>query len=65
MKVTSDLLATLSHSEQNAYRLLETPQTRDELIRKLGVPVGEALTLLISLEFKELVKEEFGAWRRT
>ena len=57
--------ASLSKNERTMYELLETPLQRDALIRILGLPAGEALTTLISLEFKGLVKEEFGAWRRT
>jgi DNA processing protein len=69
----SDQLAALMHSametmnrnERTLYELLETPQQRDALIRSAGLPAGETLTTLISLEFKGLVKEEFGAWRRS
>ena len=63
--LTSNLLSNLSVHEQSVYKELETPLTRDELIRTLQIPVHEVLTVLISLEFKGLVREEFGAWRRT
>jgi DNA processing protein len=57
-------LASLTATERRVYELLETPQPRDEFIRTLDLPVREALTILISLEFKGIVKEEFGLWKR-
>jgi DNA processing protein len=50
--------------EKILYDLLIEAIPRDELIRASGAPAGEALTALVSLELKGLVKEEFGAWRR-
>lgn len=61
----SSILQTLTQPERSVYELLEIPKTRDELIRSTGLPAHHALTMLISLELKGLVKEEFGAWRRT
>ncbi len=58
-------LKALTHAERSVYELLEIPQSRDALIRAAGLPANQVLTTLISLEFKGLVKEEFGAWRRT
>ncbi len=58
------LVNTLSGAERKVYDLLEESKQRDLLIRIIGIPTHEALTALISLEFKGLVKEEFGAWRR-
>jgi DNA processing protein len=55
----------LTSSEQLVYEVLEIPQTRDELVRSCKLGTSEALTVLMSLEFMGLVKEEFGAWRRT
>ena len=64
VQMTSNVLAALTPSEQEIYKVLEIPQTRDELIRELQQPVGEVLTQLVSLEFKGVLKEEFGIWRR-
>jgi DNA processing protein len=58
-------ISSLNHTEREVFDVLETPLSRDELIRATGMPAGEALMTLISLEFKGLAKEEFGAWRRT
>lgn len=54
----------LDATERIIYELLESPVSRDELIRTSGLPAGEALTALVALELKGFVKEEFGAWRR-
>ncbi|HEX7651449.1 MAG TPA: DNA-processing protein DprA [Candidatus Paceibacterota bacterium] len=56
--------AALAGSERAIYELLADPVPRDELIRRSGIPIGEALTILVSLELKGLIREEFGAWRR-
>ncbi len=46
------------------YELLEEPMRRDELIRASRLAAGDALTALVTLELKGILKEEFGAWRR-
>lgn len=54
----------LSKTEQIIYTLLENPMSRDELIRHTKLPANDILTTLVSLELREILKEEFGAWRR-
>jgi DNA processing protein len=46
------------------WNMLEEPHERDEILRSVGVGAGEALTSLVALELRGLIKEEFGAWRR-
>ncbi len=60
----SKALEALSGNERTLYELLEEPLARDELIRASGLPTGDALTVLLTLELKGLIKEEFDAWRR-
>lgn len=55
---------SLSDDERRIYDLLSEPLPRDELIRNAGMDAGDTLTILVTLELKNLVKEEFGAWRR-
>lgn len=54
----------LEDNERAIWDSLEEPQERDDILRTCGLPVGEALTALVALELRGLVKEEFGAWRR-
>lgn len=56
---------SLSPDEQILYDLLEEPLARDELLRAAGLPIGNALTALVTLELKGAACEEFGAWHRT
>jgi predicted Rossmann fold nucleotide-binding protein DprA/Smf involved in DNA uptake len=44
--------------------LLREPMERNDLIRELGMNIGEANALLSIMEIKELIKEEFGEIRR-
>lgn len=46
------------------WNMLDEPKTRDEILRTSKQNVGEALTALVALELRGLIKEEFGAWRR-
>jgi len=55
----------LEDAELEIWSMLEEPMTRDEILRESSVDSGEALTALVALELRGLVKEEFGAWRRT
>lgn len=55
----------LSPAERILYDLLEEPLPRDELLRPSGLPIGDALTALVTLELKGALNEEFGAWHRT
>jgi DNA processing protein len=50
--------------EKELWNVLETPKTRDELVRESKAEPGEVLTALIALELRGIAKEEFGAWRR-
>ena len=54
----------LEDAERVIWDMLAEPMTRDDLLRASSIPVGEALTALVSLELRGLAKEEFGAWRR-
>ena len=58
-------LPPLASIEQKIYDLLQKPLARDELIRESTMATHEALTTLITLELKGLIREEFGLWRRT
>ncbi len=64
----------LEDVELAVWNALEEPKTRDELLRAStslsisadkSASTGEILTALVSLELRGLIKEEFGAWRRT
>ena len=54
----------LEDAELVIWNMLTEPKPRDELLRGTKLPVGEALTALVALELRGLIKEEFGAWRR-
>jgi DNA processing protein len=58
------VLPTLTNIEKQVYEMLEEPLARDEIIRGSQMPSHQALTTLISLELKGIIKEEYGAWRR-
>lgn len=55
----------LEDLELSIWQMLEEPHARDEILRDTGGNAGEVLTALVSLELRGLIKEEFGAWRRT
>jgi DNA processing protein len=50
--------------EKQIWKLLNEPQTRDEILRSSKNGAGEVLTALVALELRGLIREEFGAWRR-
>jgi len=54
----------LDGAEKILYDLLATPMARDELIRASKLEAGEALTALVMLELRALIKEDLGEWRR-
>lgn len=58
------LPADLEDAELEIWRMLEEPKTRDEILRVQKNGAGEALTALVALELRGLIKEEFGAWHR-
>ncbi len=49
--------------EKKVLALLVEPMERDELIRKMKMPTGEANALLSVMEIKEMIKEELGEIR--
>jgi len=57
--------ANLEGAEQVIWDMLEEPQQRDDILRLSSEGVGETLTALVALELRGIIKEEFGAWRRT
>ncbi len=58
------VVPTLEGAEKQIWKLLEEPMTRDEVLRSAKSGSNEALTALIALELRGLIREEFGAWRR-
>ncbi len=62
--MTAAAPSDLSSAELVIWDMLKEPLTRDEILRKANVPAGEALTALVALELRGLIKEEFGAWNR-
>lgn len=55
----------LTGAETAVWDALAEPTARDELLRSLSsIGPGEALTALVALELRGLVKEELGAWHR-
>ncbi|MDO8565438.1 MAG: DNA-processing protein DprA [bacterium] len=55
----------LSDEEKIFIKILETPCSRDELIRKSKLDTGSASAILSLLEIKGLIKEELGEVRKT
>ena len=51
--------------EKTILKILTEPLERDELIRKMKMPTGEANTLLSIMEIKGLIKEEMGEIRKS
>ncbi len=56
--------AGISAIEKRVWDLLETPLTRDEILRADSARAGELLTALISLELNGYAQEAYGLWRR-
>lgn len=50
--------------EMKVINLLREPMERNDLIRELGMNIGEANALLSIMELKELIKEELGEVKR-
>jgi DNA processing protein len=57
------LFSDLSDKEKMVIALLREPIPRDDLIRALKIPTGEACSLLSVMEIKEIIKEELGEIR--
>lgn len=58
-----NLFEDASPKEKIVLNLLAEPMERDELIRKMKMPIAEANALLSVMEIKELIKEELGEIR--
>lgn len=58
-----NLFDDASPKEKAVLKLLTEPIEKDELIRKMNMPTGEANALLSVMEIKELIKEELGEIR--
>ncbi|MHB8914014.1 MAG: DNA-processing protein DprA [Minisyncoccota bacterium] len=71
------LPSDLEDAEIMIWNILKEPKTRDEILRSTSsrqaasgpgstgsLQAGEALTALVSLELRGLIREEFGAWHR-
>ena len=56
--------ADCGKDEMKIIELLREPMERDNLIRELGMNIGEANALLSIMEIKELIKEELGEIKR-
>jgi DNA processing protein len=62
----SDVQAyNLDETERVIWDMLTEPMPRDEILRDNADKTGELLTALVALELRGLIKEEFGAWRRS
>lgn len=54
----------LSPEESRVLTILHEPLQRDELIRALAIPIGEANALLLGMELKGLIQETLGQVRK-
>jgi len=55
---------SLQGNELLVHTVLVNPLERDAVVRITGLPTSDVITVLITLELKGLVREEFGLWRR-
>lgn len=53
----------LSEKERNVCKLLDTPKSRDELIRESGLLAWEINSILVAMELKGIIKESMGEIR--
>jgi DNA processing protein len=58
-----NLFDDASPGEKNILKILTEPLPRDELIRAMNMPTGEANAVLSIMEIKGLIKEEMGEIR--
>ncbi|HAE36515.1 MAG: Transcriptional regulator, MarR family [Candidatus Nomurabacteria bacterium GW2011_GWF2_35_66] len=56
--------ADCGKNEMKIIELLREPMERNDLIRELGINIGEANALLSIMELKDLIKEELGEIRK-
>ncbi len=54
----------LTDAEGVIWGMLQEPMPRDLILRESSLGASDALTALVALELRGLVKEEFGAWHR-
>lgn len=54
----------LEGNEKRIYELLTEPLAKDDLIRASGLSPSDALTAIVMLELRGVLKEEYGLWRR-
>ena len=64
VSATSSEQVLLTGNERIVYDTLLEPLSRDDLIRQSKLASGDALTALVMLEIRGILKEEFGMWRR-
>ena len=57
-------LPLLDERELHMWTLLETPKTKADLVRTSGLSAADTITVLVTLDLKGMVKEEYGLWRR-
>ena len=57
-------LMSLTSEEEEVLGILAEPLTRDELIRELNIPTGEANVLLAQMELRGLIAESLGSIRK-
>ncbi len=60
----SEPLPFLDGNELHIWKILETPQSKAEVIRLSGLASSEATTTLVTLELKGMTTEVYGLWRR-
>lgn len=63
-KSNKEKYADCGKDELKIIELLREPMERNDLIRELGINIGEANALLSIMEIKDLIKEEMGEIRK-
>ena len=61
---TAHTLPLMNEEESAVFSLLETPLSRDDVIRQSSLPASTVITILITLELKGIATEQYGLWRR-
>jgi DNA processing protein len=62
---TPGVAPDLAGVELIIWDLLAEPRPRDDVLRAARASASDVLTALATLELRGLIREEFGAWRRT
>jgi DNA processing protein len=60
----NSLFEDTTAEEKKVLKILEEPMERDDLIREMKMPTGDANTILSVMEIKGLIKEELGEIRK-